>query len=127
MEELGPDFQNAQCLLFAEVAYLLDRELKKRSEGSGSEPSEIFLKTLKYTQRFSRFNELENFKEVRNLLKRKNLFSYELASIANLFPQTAEEARTLIPSLSVNLEDAEIQEILNDMKAYESKYVFESK
>lgn len=51
----------------------------------------------------------------------------ELAALANLFPQTAEEARTLIPSLAGHLEDHEIQEILNDLKTYESKYAFENK
>jgi len=127
MEELGPDFQKAQSLLFAEVAFLLDREQNKRAEGNSTEPSEMFMKTLKYTQRFSHFNELETIREVRNLTKRKQLSPEELASLANLFPHTAEEARTLIPSLSTNLEDHEIQEILNDMKSYESKYVFESK
>ena len=100
MEELGPgwrkvsksfgsyllssqkDFQKAQSLLFAEVAFLLDREQNKRAEGNSTEPSELvnifqfnsglkisllrmFMKTLKYTQRFSRFNELETIREVR--------------------------------------------------------------
>jgi DNA-directed RNA polymerase II subunit RPB4 len=60
-------------------------------------------------------------------MKRKSLFPFEIASMANLFPGSAEEARTLIPSLADKLEDSEIQEILDDMKAYESKYVFESK
>ena len=61
------------------------------------------------------------------LLSRKELFPFEVASMANLFPGSADEARSLIPTLHDKLEDVDIEEILNDMKAYESKYVFETK
>mmetsp|Transcript_14753 Transcript_14753/g.20599 ORF Transcript_14753/g.20599 Transcript_14753/m.20599 type:complete len:133 (+) Transcript_14753:315-713(+) len=121
---LGPDFQNAQCLLYAEVAILLEFKEKERHE---TEPSEVFRKTLKYTQQLSHFKTKQSANEVRALLTRKDLFPFEIASMANLVPGTADEARSLIPTLHDKLEDAEIEEILNDMKAYESKYVFETK
>ncbi len=62
-----------------------------------------------------------------SLSKRKQLMEEDIVALANLFPHTAEEARTLIPSLAVHLEDHDIQEILNDLKSYESKDAFETK
>lgn len=41
-----------------------------------------------------------------SLLSKKKLHKYELASIANLCPETAEEAKSLIPRFGVLVESS---------------------
>mmetsp|Transcript_28230 Transcript_28230/g.78965 ORF Transcript_28230/g.78965 Transcript_28230/m.78965 type:complete len:126 (+) Transcript_28230:129-506(+) len=115
---LGPDFEDAQPLLYSEVAILLDHEEKNRKEGS--EPSEMIQKTLQYSQRFGRLKTQESAHQVRKLLGNENLDGVEVASLGNLFPETVEEAKTLIPSLE-RFDDEKLQEILTNMAAFESK------
>jgi hypothetical protein len=47
-------------------------------------------------------------------LKKRNLAEFELASLANLLPETAEEAATLVPTLKKLSED-ELNQIVNDL------------
>lgn len=57
------------------------------------------MKTYTYTQRFSAFKNRDTIASVRNMLQTRGLHQYELASLANLLPEFAEEAKSLIPSL----------------------------
>jgi len=45
----------------------------------------------------------------------KRLHKFELAALANLCPETADEAKALIPSLDGRFPDDELQQILDDM------------
>jgi DNA-directed RNA polymerase subunit F len=53
-------------------------------------------------------------------LMQKKLHKFELAALANLCPETAEEAKSLIPSLDGRFEDDELQQILDDIKTKRS-------
>ena len=55
------------------------------------------MKTLKYTQRFAKFRNRETIASIRSLLMSKKLHKFELAALANLCPESPEEARSLIP------------------------------
>ena len=57
------------------------------------------MKTLNYTQRFAKFRNRETIASIRSLLMSKKLHKFELAALANLCPESPEEARSLIPSL----------------------------
>jgi len=81
---------------------------------------QVFMKTLNYTQRFSRFKNRETIASVRTLLIQKRLHKFELASLANLCPETAEEAKALIPSLEGRFEDEELQQVLDDIQTKRS-------
>ncbi len=52
--------------------------------------SSVFVKTLTYVKRFSRYKNRTAVKEVRSLLTKKNLEELEIASLANLCPENAE-------------------------------------
>lgn len=45
------------------------------------------------------------------------LEEFEMAQLANLSPETTEEAKTLIPSLNGKKEDEELQRLLDDLTA----------
>uniref|UniRef100_A0A668SF95 RNA polymerase Rpb4/RPC9 core domain-containing protein n=1 Tax=Oreochromis aureus TaxID=47969 RepID=A0A668SF95_OREAU len=93
------EFENAETLLNSEVHMLLEhRKQQNESAEDEQELSEVFMKTLNYTARFSRFKNRETITAVRSLLLQKKLHKFELASLANLCPEAAEEAKALIPS-----------------------------
>lgn len=58
-----------------------------------------FTKTLNYCQRFSKFENRSTIKAIRQMLNAKKLHRFELAALANLCPETPEEAKALIPRL----------------------------
>ncbi|WAR14795.1 RPB4-like protein [Mya arenaria] len=110
------EFENAETLLVSEVQMLLEhRKTQNESAEEEQELSEVFMKTLQYTQRFSKFKNRETIAAVRNLLMSKKLHKFELAALANLCPDNAEEAKSLIPSLEGRFEDEELQQILEDI------------
>ncbi|XP_044625167.2 DNA-directed RNA polymerase II subunit RPB4 isoform X1 [Equus asinus] len=55
-----------------------------------------------------------------SLLLQKKLHKFELACLANLCPETAEESKALIPSLEGRFEDEELQQILDDIQTKRS-------
>jgi len=115
--KLGEDFAEAQCLLNSEVAILLESSTQSEQEEE-TESNPTFVKTFQYVSRFSRFKNKAAVKEVRTLLTKKSLEEFELACLANLCPQSAEEAKALIPSLSKKFSDEELETILTDLRTY---------
>lgn len=110
------EFENAETLLVSEVQMLLEhRKTQNESAEEEQELSEVFMKTLQYTQRFSKFKNRETIAAVRSLLMQKKLHKFEIAALANLCPDNAEEAKSLIPSLEGRFEDEELQQILDDI------------
>ena len=83
-----------------QVHILLEhRKQQNESAEEEMEFSEVFMKTLNYTQRFAKFKNMENIASIRQLLTNKKLHKFELAQLANLCPESPEEAKSLIPSL----------------------------
>ena len=95
--------------------------------------SEAFNDTVAYCERFSKFKTKEAIGAVRNLLFPKDpsngmatsnptpvLHKFEAALLANLCPQQAIEAKTLIPSLDSKLDDDECQKIVDEIQTYRS-------
>lgn len=115
------EFENAETLLISEVHMLLEhRKAQNESAEEEQEFSEVFMKTLTYTNRFRKFKNKETISSVRNLLMQKKLHKFELASLANLCPETPEEAKALIPSLEGRFEDEELRQILDDIQTKRS-------
>ncbi|KAL9971308.1 hypothetical protein ACROYT_G023818 [Oculina patagonica] len=115
------EFESAETLLNSEVYMLLEHR-KTQNEGAEEEQelSEVFMKTLNYTQKFSRYKNRETIAQVRSLLGKKKLHKFELACLANLCPETAEEAKALIPSLEGRFEDDDLQQLLDDIQTHRS-------
>lgn len=60
------EFENAETLLISEVHLLLDhRKQQNQSAEDEQELSEVFLKTLTYTERFRKFKNKETIAAVR--------------------------------------------------------------
>ncbi|GLH05805.1 DNA-directed RNA polymerase II subunit Rpb4 [Gryllus bimaculatus] len=115
------EFENAETLLISEVHMLLEhRKAQNESAEEEQEFSDVFMKTLTYTNRFRKFKNKETISAVRNLLMQKKLHKFELASLANLCPETPEEAKSLIPSLEGRFEDEELRQILDDIQTKRS-------
>ena len=63
------EFENAETLLISEVHMLLDhRKTQNESAEDEQELSEVFMKTLNYTQRFSKFKNRETIAAIRRLI-----------------------------------------------------------
>lgn len=115
------EFENAETLLISEVQMLLEhRKTQNESAEEEQELSEVFMKTLNYTSRFSKFKNRETISAIRSVLMQKKLHKFELAALANLCPDNAEEAKSLIPSLEGRFEDEELQQLLEDIKTKRS-------
>jgi len=116
------EFENAETLLISEVQMLLEhRKHQNETAEDEQELSNVFMKTLIYTQRFSKYKSRETIGAVRSLLMQKKLLhKFEMASLANLCPENAEEAKSLVPSLEGRFEDEELNQILDDIKNHRS-------
>ncbi|CAK9300177.1 unnamed protein product [Gordionus sp. m RMFG-2023] len=113
-----PIFEKAETLMISEVFQLLEQR-KKQDELSQDEGdfTDIFNKTYNYTRAFSRFKNRDTTISIRNMLMGLNLHKFELAALANLCPETSEEAKSHIPTLIERFEDDELQPILDDMRS----------
>ncbi|KAI1728626.1 RNA polymerase rpb4 domain-containing protein [Ditylenchus destructor] len=115
------EFEVTGCdaLMISEVFLLLDHRRKQSEQKEEIEDmSEVFVKTLNYARRLSKFKSRETIRAVRGIFSGKyNLHKFEVAQLANLCPETAEEAKALIPSLENKMEDEELDELLKDLHA----------
>lgn len=51
------------------------------------------------------------------MINDEELAEFEMAQLANLSPETADEAKILIPSLHGKKEDRDLQRLLDDLAA----------
>ncbi|CAD5210442.1 unnamed protein product [Bursaphelenchus okinawaensis] len=113
------EFEVVGCdaLMISEVFLLLDHRRKQSEEKEEIEDmSEAFLQTLNYARRFSKFKSRETIRAVRVIFTGRNqLHKFEVAQLANLCPETAEEAKALIPSLENKMEDDELEDLLKSL------------
>lgn len=74
------------------------------------------IKTQDYLDVFARFKQKENIEAVERMLtSHTELELFERSQLGSLCCETAEEAKTLIPSLSNKITDADLQELLDDI------------
>eukprot|EP00096_Caligus_rogercresseyi_P006628 TRINITY_DN23263_c0_g1_i1.p1 TRINITY_DN23263_c0_g1~~TRINITY_DN23263_c0_g1_i1.p1 ORF type:complete len:139 (+),score=60.01 TRINITY_DN23263_c0_g1_i1:63-479(+) len=110
-----------KTLLISEVHILLEHRQKQNDAAEEEQEfSEVFMKTLNYTQRFAKFKNLDNIASIRSVLTQKKLHKFELAALANLCPDSPEEARSLIPSLEGRFDDEELSILLDDIQTKKS-------
>lgn len=68
------EFENAETLLISEVHMLLEHRKQQNEQAEDEqELSEVFMKTLNYTQRFAKFRNRETIASIRSLLMGKKL------------------------------------------------------
>uniref|UniRef100_A0A1I7YCN6 RPOL4c domain-containing protein n=1 Tax=Steinernema glaseri TaxID=37863 RepID=A0A1I7YCN6_9BILA len=111
--------RDCDVLMTSEVFLLLEhRRQQSEAKEDIEEMSEVFVKTLDYTRRFSKFKSRESIRAVRAIfIDKPFLHKFELTQITNLCPETAEEAKALIPSLEGKIADEELDEMLRELAA----------
>lgn len=101
--KIGEEFLKAKCLMNCEVAIILEHKYEQIQQMSDGDPSsqvsQVFEKSLQYVKRFSRYKNPDAVRQVRETLSRYGLAEFELCTLGNLCPDTADEATALVPSL----------------------------
>lgn len=78
---------------------------------------------MKYVNTFSRFHHSEMTNHLRGLLSAPlgpshvRLAEYEIAQLVNLCPESSDEAKSLIPSLTGKVEDEVLQSLLDQLSS----------
>ncbi|GJP56772.1 hypothetical protein CLOM_g15822 [Closterium sp. NIES-68] len=123
--KLGSEFSRAKCLMNAEVALILDKKLESLRENNVDpmlQLNSVLEKSLQYVKRFSRYQNPQAVKQVREALAGKGkLHEFEVCVIGNLAPDTVDEAKSLVPSLAMDgrdppIDDDQIEAMLQDLK-----------
>ncbi|KAK6924160.1 RNA polymerase subunit Rpb4/RPC9 [Dillenia turbinata] len=124
--KIGDEFLKAKCLMNCEVALILDRkyeQLQQMSEDPMNQVSQVFEKSLQYVKRFSRYNNPDAVRQVREYPSKFKatsfpLFAIMLCVLGNLCPETVEEAIAMVPSIRSKgraHDDEAIEKMLNDL------------
>ena len=88
-------------------------------------PRRTFIKTLEHVEAFSHFQSRQVLTEIRNKYVNTDdetlkLREFEFAVLVNLCPETAEEAKTLIPTLD-RFDDEQVTQMVNDLAAFKEE------
>mmetsp|Transcript_26413 Transcript_26413/g.36485 ORF Transcript_26413/g.36485 Transcript_26413/m.36485 type:complete len:142 (-) Transcript_26413:35-460(-) len=121
--KLGAEFDQARCLMISEVSVVLETYLSRRKEEAPDEqPNPLFEKCLEYCKTFNRFENPEVVPSVRELLSSHDLYEFEVGVIGNLVPDSAAEAKALVPSLvdDRELSDESIDQMLRTLATFKS-------
>ncbi|CAG8601346.1 12756_t:CDS:2, partial [Dentiscutata erythropus] len=73
-------------------------------------------KTLEYVDQFTKMRDDGQLNDARRTLSKYNLHQFELPLLLNLLPSSIEEAKTLVPSLTLHYSDNEIRDICEDIR-----------
>lgn len=115
--ELGEEFQTSHCLLTSEVLILLQTHRHSKLQQNPNQSfSTLFQKALAHAFMFSRYKSKEVVEEIRRTLMDSGLAEFEMAQLANLCPESSEEAKSLVPSLK-KITDDDLQSILDDLSS----------
>jgi DNA-directed RNA polymerase subunit F len=101
---------------------LLDHRRKQGEQKEEIEDiSEVFVKTIDYCRRLSRFKTRDTIRSVRAIFSACSvLHKFEVAQLVNLCPENAEEAKALVPSLENKIDDEELEGLLREMHTKKS-------
>ncbi|KAL6720772.1 hypothetical protein ACLMJK_002697 [Lecanora helva] len=110
------EFQNVPTLTLSEARLLINAVMDHRKQQRTVEETETLIKTQDYLDVFARFKQKENIEAVERMLTaHTELELFERSQLGSLCCESAEEAKTLIPSLSNKISDNDLQELLDDI------------
>ncbi|KAG4417500.1 hypothetical protein IFR04_009383 [Cadophora malorum] len=111
------EFQDVDALTNSEAALVINALVaKRRMDKKNVNETSFLLATTEYLDHFARFKRKENVEAVERLLSaHKELAKFERAQLGSLCCDTAEEAKTLVPSLQDKISDDELQELLDEI------------
>ncbi|MCJ1298400.1 RNA polymerase B [Hypocenomyce scalaris] len=110
------EFRNVPTLTLSEARLLINAVMDHRKQQRKVEETETLIKTQDYLDVFARFKQKENIEAVERMLaSHDELELFERSQLGSLCCESAEEAKTLIPSLSNKISDSDLQELLDDI------------
>ncbi|KAH0608263.1 uncharacterized protein H6S33_002315 [Morchella sextelata] len=112
------EFQNVSSLTLSETKEVLTAVFNhRREQGKFKVPdNDVVTKTQAYLEVFSRFKQRESVQAVERILAQQtDLVAFEKSQLGTLCCDSAEEAKTLIPSLQDKISDEDLQELLNEI------------
>jgi len=110
------EFQNVPTLTLSEARLLINAVMDHRKQQRKVEETETLIKTQDYLDVFARFKQKENIEAVERMLaSHDELELFERSQLGSLCCESAEEAKTLIPSLANKISDSDLQELLDDI------------
>ncbi|KAK3191559.1 hypothetical protein K4F52_002374 [Lecanicillium sp. MT-2017a] len=117
------EFQNVDTLTLSETALVLNALVaKRRNDRKNVNETEMLNQTLNYLDHFSRFTQKENVEAVERLLSaHKDLAKFERAQLGSLCCESADEAKTLIPSLQDKIKDEDLQDLLDEISKLQNR------
>eukprot|EP00803_Ostreobium_quekettii_P005007 evm.model.scf_3766.1 EVM.evm.TU.scf_3766.1 scf_3766:1432-2996(-) len=116
--------KGARVLTISEVALLLEglkNATEQRDPNANFAP--LMKKTKDYVDKFRTAKSAAMVQSMRDLLIRYELSDFELGCLANLLPESPEEARALLSSLEDNqkLDDDRLAALLADLRSYQQE------
>jgi len=81
-------------------AYQILSQIKNRYKNPHSEAYKFYMSTLEYTERFGRIKEPAMIEILKNELEALGYSKEEVVALGNLLPESGDEARICIPSIS---------------------------
>ncbi|KAI9778129.1 MAG: RNA polymerase B [Geoglossum umbratile] len=112
------EFQNVPTLTLSEARLLINAVLDHRkTSGREFQETEMLRSTQDYLDVFARFKQKENIEAVERLLSTQThpFESFERSQLGTLCCETAEEAKTLVPSLVNKIADQDLQDLLDEI------------
>ncbi|KAM3532468.1 hypothetical protein MY4038_004041 [Beauveria bassiana] len=117
------EFHNVDTLTLSEASLVLNALVaKRRNDRKNVNETEMLNQTLSYLDHFARFTQKENVEAVERLLStHKDLAKFERAQLGSLCCETADEAKTLIPSLADKISDEDLKELLEEISKLQNR------
>ena len=137
---LGPELKNTHPLLVSETLLLLQNYSTQREQYAQTTGYPFpglpvaTSKTIEHCTQFSKYSNREIIREIRQSMLNtdaadssqsqpqtermksgRGMVEFEMVQVANLLPETVEEARALVPSLAGSVDEDDLQRILDDL------------
>ncbi|MCJ1249188.1 RNA polymerase B [Trapelia coarctata] len=110
------EFQHVPSLTMSEARLLINAVIENRKKARTVDETETLIRTRDYLEVFARFKQKENIEAVERMLTaHPELELFERSQLGSLCCGSAEEAKTLIPSLTNKISDVDLQELLDDI------------
>ncbi|KAI9722713.1 MAG: hypothetical protein M1812_001644 [Candelaria pacifica] len=107
------EFKGVPTLTLSEARLLINAVMDHRKQGGKQGETE---NTQQYLDTFARFKQKENIEAVERMLAAQTNFeSFERSQLGTLCCDTAEEAKTLIPSIKDKINDTDLKELLDEI------------
>eukprot|EP01053_Blabericola_migrator_P005389 Blabericola_migrator_1__5388@NODE_275_length_10491_cov_112_748561_g228_i0_p6_GENE_NODE_275_length_10491_cov_112_748561_g228_i0NODE_275_length_10491_cov_112_748561_g228_i0_p6_ORF_typecomplete_len136_score23_54RNA_pol_Rpb4/PF03874_16/1_3e20Hemolysin_N/PF12563_8/0_022_NODE_275_length_10491_cov_112_748561_g228_i050875494 len=115
--KINKELQNCRCLNLCEVQLILSDQMKLNNVRNTVSQG-LIKKSHDYAVRFAQITNRQAIFDLRSALESHQfLEEFEMASLVNLIPRSAEEAKAIIPSLN-RLSDEKVNAVLGDIEKF---------